>query len=215
MTIRRLATVFASFMVLSSASQAMATELSLLTGLFQNSKNDPVKENRISLGGRYGEFLADSKNLLWYVDAGLGMVSYSGRGAPDDGTEITVGGGARLFFDPLGERFRPFVGLGSEFSSSKEYIAGADVEASGLYYYADTGIRLMMGNLAEFEASDVSVFIDFEVQLFNSALFATEKSTMTDPTTGAEVEVKETKFELFASGRGEVNKMTVAFGIIF
>ncbi len=219
MPIKKVALSFLSACILCGASTVLASELSLVTGLYQYKKYDPVKESRFNLGGRYGEFFSDSKNLLWYVDGALGTVSYSGRGAPDDGLEVKIGGGVRLFFEPLGDRFRPFAGVGGDFRTTKQFdddaLVPADVETSGIYYFADAGIRLLMGNLAEFEASDVSVFLDFQANLFTSALFATEKRTVTDPTTGAKTENKRTNFDLYVDGQNNGLDMTVALGLIF
>jgi hypothetical protein len=163
--------------------------------------------------GRYGDMVSHSKNLMWYADAGIEMISYSGDQAPDDGTGVVIGGGGRLFFEPIGERLKPYLGLGGSYESSKDVdLAGRERESSGLYYGMHAGARMLMGSLAEFDMADVSVFLDLESSLFKSAIFETTKLKSADPTIE---DTKETKTDLYIAGAGLFTEMLIGLGFVF
>ncbi len=213
--------VIAAFMTtaaaMSQASPAEATELSLVSGLFRNESyktngNDAGSKTTIDLGTRVSAPL--DGRIYWLAQGDLSLKNYSkgdNAAAPSSSTGIVLGGGLRYYFLKLAEHVEPYGNLIGEVRSSKDATPESggykETEKNGLYYHADFGIRLSLQK--EF-------FVDFEVPLFDSALFATEKSgttTFGPPKVSTTSETKRT--ELFAQSAGSLNDFKVALGMRF
>jgi hypothetical protein len=206
-------TVAAALGFFAAATTVQAAEVSLLSGVYkkvdeESDGEDAGGKSEISAGGRYSDQM--DARMFWFGQGTLTMRSFKGDG-PSDSTSLRVGGGVRYYFTKLAESISPFAyGLG-EFRSDKDARGGTnsytETEENGLYYGGFFGIRLSL---------DPSFFVDFETPLFDSALFATEKSetTTVDPTgkkTSTEDETKRT--ELFVASTGALSSIRVALGM--
>ncbi len=204
--------------IITCAAPLQAAELSFLSGLYRSESNetagvDTGSKRTIDLGGRYAAQL-DGK-MYWFGQGMLSLKSYE-KGdagpAPSSSTSLNLGGGVRYYFGKLSENFSAFTyGLGEYRADKDAATTGAGTveerEKNGLYYGAAFGIRCTLGT--EF-------FVDFETPLFDSALFATEKtetktSVAGGPTTTVESETK--RMELYASTTGAFSKVVVALGM--
>lgn len=198
----------------SSASHGQ--EISLLSGFYQtaetdNNGSDGGKKTTISLGARYSDQI--TSRLHWYGEGQLAIKSYGKNAAgvaPTNSTGLTVGGGVRHYFGKLGDHFATYASAGGRYKSDKDGTFNGNststTEMNGLYYEAGFGLRLYLGS---------QYFCDFEVPLFESALFATETVTTETSAGGAvtksEVETKKT--ELYATTSGSLSKAVVSLGI--
>jgi hypothetical protein len=203
------------------APSSFGSEVSFLSGVVRTENRtvasaDRGKKTELTFGGRYADTL--DKNLFWYGQGNLSLRSFS-KGAdglaPDNSTSLSAGGGLRYYFGKLSEHFATFVYGGGDFRLDKDGLidgTGRAVsnEKNGLYYGSSFGIRLYLGS---------DFFCDFETPLFESALFATEKTrTETrNPASGevTSVEDKTSRTELFASSTGVLNTVKVAMGFRF
>ena len=132
--------------------------------------------------------------------------SGQGGSAPDNSTGISLGGGMRMYFSPFGHSVVPYVAGSGRYMNDKDttYDGGTggfrEVESSGLYYSGAIGIRVGMNE---------DFFLEIESAIFDSALYANEKTERTTVTTGGAggttvttSEDETTRMELFASSGG-------------
>lgn len=202
------AVLAAAATTLAWGSVAQAAEISLLSGLYQSEESESGGANAggkttISAGGRFSEQL--DGNLFWFAQGGLILRSFkedAAGNAPSNSTSLNAGGGMRYYFAKLSENVSPFAyGMG-EFKSDKDGMGATETEKNGLYYSAAFGIRLGLGT---------DFFVDFEVPLFESALFATETETTTTAAGKTENETKKT--ELYVNTTGGLMSCQVALGM--
>lgn len=199
------------------AGSADAMELSLVSGLFRNESyktngNDAGNKTTLEAGARLAAPL--DGRFFWLAQGSLTLRNYTkgnNAEAPSSSSSLALGGGLRYYFNKLSEHVEPFANLHGEFRDSKDATpeSGGYTESdkNGLYYGADFGIRLSLQK--EF-------FVDFEVPLVDSALFATEKATAVTfgpPKVSNTSETKRT--ELFAKSTGSFNDFKVALGMRF
>jgi hypothetical protein len=151
---------------------------------------------------RYAEPYED--DLYYFSDIGIYMRSYdaeAGFTSPSNSTGIILGAGGRWHLPPLNEFWAPII-LAKVFYSNDSIGAvgtAGEIGKNGIYYSGALALRLTLIQ---------GYFIDFESELFESALFATETNS-----TGA-VEVETSKFELYASTEKEFD-LKLRFGISF
>ena len=209
---------FVAFGLALQAGAAQATEVSLLSGVYQSESNtladkDAGKKSTISVGGRVADQLGGSPQLCWFGQGNLTLKSYS-KGdypaAPSDSTGLRIGGGLRYYFGKLSENVSPFVyGLG-EYRDDKDASFGAtgytETEESGLYYSGSFGIRL---NLAQ------EYFCDLETPLFDSALFGDKKSVTTDAADKKTSKDETKSTDLWVNSTGAFSAVQVALGMRF
>lgn len=195
---------------------AQAAEVSLVSGLYRTESNesggvDAGKKTTIDAGGRWSDQL-DSQ-MFWFGQGMLTMRSYD-KGdlaeAPSSSTSLSLGGGVRYYFTKLSESISPFAyGIGQYKSEEDgELGTGVEHETNGLFYGASFGIRLSLGT---------DFFVDLETPLFESALFATTKTTTpttsgTPPTT-TNVESESKKTELYVNTTGALSSVVIAMGM--
>jgi hypothetical protein len=201
---------------LLASSLASAAEVSLVSGLYKSEEteiadNDAGKITTIGAGGRFSDQL-DSR-MYWFGQGMLTMRSYDkgdNEDAPSDSTSLALGGGGRYYSTKLAESVSPFAyGLGQYKSDKTASGTGSgftETEDNGLFYGASFGIRLSL---------DTDFFVDFESELFESALFATRKTETTSYATGTKVTSKdETKrTELWVQSSGPFENMIIALGM--
>lgn len=208
----------AGFFSLSATAQA--AEVSLLSG-FYRSEDDKVEKasaggkTEISVGGRFSEPIQG--HLFWFGQGDLALRSYrkgDRPAAPGDSTSLTATGGVRWYFNKLSEVISPFAEGYGAFQNDKDATfrgnGFSETEKNGLYYGASFGIRFSLQK--EF-------FVDFSTNLFESALFATEKteetsvSTANGTTTTTTTTSEHKKTELYVNSRGFLQLMTVGLGM--
>jgi hypothetical protein len=204
------------------AGDLLAAELSLVSGLYR-SKEDKVggqdqgKETTINAGGRYADELGP--RLFWFGEGDLTLKSYtagSSGDSPSNSTGLTAGGGVRYYFNKLAETISPYAyGKGlfrnekgvSRTPGSPDY---TETETNGLFYSGHLGIRFSL---------DTDFFFEVETPFFESALFATTKTTRVNFTTAAGATTKTTtesetnKTELYANTTGAFSDIKVAIGM--
>lgn len=192
--------VAALFAFSMGAGMAHGAEISGMMGLYQSQKTKGALETTTtSLGVRYG--LEQTGDKMWFGELEYVGTSYSGTGAPDAVSSSAIGGGLYYFLPKIETRFVPYLVGFARFESGKEYQGANTVEKSGLYYGSDVGIR--------FNASE-KWFIDFETNLFKSALTATEKTT---PTAGGATS-ETTRMEIYGDSEGAIATMKVGLGMV-
>ncbi len=176
-------------------SSASAGEISMVSGLYKSEKVKTAAgstgASTIELGARYAEPFDDT--MHWFGQGDLTLRSYSGDGAPDDSTSLELLGGVRMYYPSFSLSVTPFLSVYGGYkaeTSVSSWSPVTEVEVSGLYYFGSAGFRF---NLA------TSAFLDIEVEAFESALFATEKTTVAGTPPAGSTETKTTKTELFAS----------------
>lgn len=197
-------------------SVAQAAELSLVSGFFRTEERevadaDAGKKTTIDVGGRFSEQL--DGQLFWFGQGMLTLKSYD-KGdvgdAPSDSTSLNAGGGIRYYFAKLSENVSPFAYGVALFKNEKDGSATGvsieETETNGLFYGAHFGIRLGLGT---------DFFVDFETQLFESALFANETTeTETVTATGTTKSQDETKkTELYVNTTGALQSCVIALGM--
>lgn len=209
----------ASVVLLLAAAPVQGAEVSLMSGIYKQADyetdgDDAGKESTIDLGTRYGDKL--DEDTTWYGQGRLTMRSYEEGeldAAPSNSTSLSLGYGTRFDFDSFTETSFPYLTLLGEYKNDKRAdINGnsfTETEKNGLYYSAGVGVRVGL---------TIDVFLDLESQLFESALFATEKTeTTTVAPDGSETssESETQKTELFVdSFEGFFNSVTVSVGML-
>jgi hypothetical protein len=196
------------------AESAFGAEVSMVSGFYKSEsrKDNGTKtgsSSAVDLAGRFGDDLTTSE--AWFAQAGLNLRSYNDAGgatAPDNSTGILLGGGVRHYFSPYGESSVPFVSgmVSYENDKSVDFNGGGtydEVSRSGIYYGAGVGIRLGLNREA---------FVEFECQLFKSALFATETVESTDAA-GNKSKTERNRTELYVASSGALDETTIALGM--
>lgn len=209
------------FGLFSVAKPVFASELSFLSGLMRSESRkvadkDRGRKTEIEFGTRFADVL--DKNLHWYTQGNMALRAYT-KGddglAPDNSVSLSAGGGARYYFGKLSENIATFAYGGGEFRLDKDGLvdsSGRTVssEKNGLYYGGSFGIRLYLGS---------DFFCDFETPLFDSALFAMEKTQTkvrtSDTNQVVTVEDKTTRTDLFVSSTGAFSNVKIALGLRF
>ncbi len=195
-----------------------APEVSILSGVFKNEsyKNDGKSGNSMSsigAGARYADQIEG--RWFWYTQGDMEALSYSkggAAGAPSSAVNLNAGGGIRYYFDKLADRVEPYALTSGSFRTerlaSPSTSGYTETTKNGLYYRADFGIRFSLQR--EF-------FVDFEIPLFRSALFATEKTTDAVYGDGGTTSTssEKTRFELYAASTGTFDSVNVALGYRF
>lgn len=190
-------------LLLGSSGPAFADELSLLSGFFRSQEDDPgLKRQEISLGGRYGLALNTETRSLWFVEARLASISYSGDNPPDDATDLTLGGGQVYFFRNYGKAIHTFLSWFAGLQTSSSATGNTSTESTAIVYGGNAGFR--------FDFSK-KIFVDMEANLVTSALTRSTK-TKTDAT-GAETESKAT--ELYVDSFSGTESLRFGVGYIF
>jgi len=214
-------TIYLISMLGMVSGSAQAADLSMMTGLYKNEKSkrggkDLGSKSTLDIGARYGDKL-DGELLEWFGQGMLVLRNYTSGEAkisPSSSTSLSLGGGVRQYFDPFSENAAPFASMMGEYRADKngDFNGAAsyyETEISGLYYSAAVGIR--MGLSGEF-------FVDFEADLFESALFATESRTdVTLNGDGDEVktETETSKTELQGDTVAALTDMRISLGMRF
>jgi hypothetical protein len=216
MKLRNLAAVLAiGFM----GTPALAADLSMLTGLYKTESNktggdESGSKDTIEFGSRYGDKF-DGEMVEWFGQGSMILRSYdAGENdlSPSNSTSLRLGGGIRSYFDPLTENVAPFAYILGEYRADKDGTFQSngytETEASGLYYSAAIGMRMGL---------DGTFFVDFETNLFESALRATEESTTVTEVGGVETttESETTKTELYGDSSASLATMGISLGMRF
>lgn len=194
------ATLFGLGLLVSSL--ASANEISLMQGLYKSAKvKNGGGSSEITIGARYG--LNEQNKTAYFGEGLITSRSYSGTGAPSGSTSMEIGGGMYYFLPKIGDRFIPYLTAKASFKNNKTIDATFTTETteSGLFYGADFGIR--------FRAND-RYFINFETEMFESALSASTKNK--NLATNAETET--TRTELYADSTGFMRDMILGFGLM-
>ena len=182
-------------------------EVSGAGGLYksQSRKLDGVKADTATsfeIEARYAEPYED--DLYYFSDIGVYLRSYdaeAGFTSPSSSTGIILGAGGRWHLPLMNEFWAPIILARVFYSNDSVGVVGTggEIGKNGIYYSGAVALRLTLIQ---------GYFIDFESELFESALFATEKNT-----TGG-VEVETSKFELYASTEKDFD-LKLRFGISF
>lgn len=194
---------------------ALGADVSLVSGLYkkESDKIDGKTSGSTStfgLGGRYHDDMGES--LAWYGVGSLSMHSYSapdGLKSPDNGMSILAGGGLRHYFKPFATAVVPYGSAGGDVRNIKSVNwqeAGYDeITLNGLYYNAAIGLRTGL---------DSNIFVEFELPLFDRALFAVAKKVSVRD---AQPETKEetTYNELWVTSFEEISRVRLAIGYQF
>ena len=189
-----------------------ATEISLVHGVYKQSKiKNGMSKSDISVGGKYSEQFEE--HMYWFGQADLSIKTYSGGSpTPSNSNNLSLAGGARYYLDRLSERITPFVSAAVSFKNTTDAAQQPtyteEKSHSGLYYGADFGIRISLST---------DFFLDLSTPLFESALFANEKTTRKtqDPTTGAVTEISKERSinELYINTQGAFSDLIIAIGM--
>ena len=189
----------------------------MVSGLFKNESNKVDGSNaggksEINVGARYHDDLAT--NMAWFGHGAISLKSYkagSNTEAPDNSTGIVVGGGVRWYFTPFNASAVPFASAMGSYQNDKEVENNSassftEIESSGLYYAGSGGVRIGM---------DTRYWVELETVIFNSALFAAEKSLRSDTVNGVTTTTKResTKTELFVESFAPITSTLVSFGM--
>lgn len=174
-------------------SQAMATEISLLRGLYKTEKVDGgLEATTIHFGGRYG--LPEDGRGFWFGQLYYAQTSYSGNPAPDSDSTLRVGGGRRYTYEGFTNRIEPYISWLAEIRQESQ----GSTDISGLFYSGYVGLRLRISP---------KFFVDLESTLFESALTATVE------TDNAGNKTKTTRTELDAATVGSFANVAVSVGM--
>lgn len=192
-----------------SVNNALAAEVSVVSGLIKNEKSknkgkDDGGKSTIEVGARYAQPFAN--NMHWFGQALLALKSYDGPDggkAPSNSTSIGLTGGVRLYFSEFSQTVQPFLSLSGGYLNDTDASMTVETQRSGLYYYGHAGFRFDV---------DQSFFIELESELFESALWATkkEKSVQDDS-----IDKETTETDLYVSTLGSLNGTTVGAGYKF
>lgn len=204
-----LVVLFVGAMLVPSAASAL--DISMVSGLYRAQKDKLDGTNNggqttFDVGGRVSGPI--DQHLYWLGEGALTLRSYdapTGGRAPDDSTSLRAGGGVRYYFSRFSEFSVPYVqGLGNYRNDKNASADGStESETSGLFYGADAGIRF---------GFDKDFFLDLETPLFDSALFATEKSETTTAT-GTKTKKSRSRTELYVNTTGALASVKVALGL--
>lgn len=203
---------------LLAASPGRAADIAMVSGLFKNesAKVDGTNaggKTEISVGGRYHEDM--STHMAWFGHGGLSIKSYkAGKGAeaPDNSTGITLGGGVRWYFNPFSAAAVPFAGAMGYYKNDRDtdyQSAGgfSESEESGIFYAGSGGVRVGM---------DARFWIELETVVFQSALYAVEKTERTNVVNGEFEDggkTQRTRTELFVNSYAPLTETLVSVGM--
>ncbi len=195
------------------AAPARAMELSFLSGLYK-SESDKVNGDdaggkaTIELGGRLGGEI--DQRFHWFGESNLTLRTYDegdSGDAPDNSTSLALGGGVRYYFSRFSEFSVPFTAAFARFKTDKnaeQDLTGiTETESTGLYYGGRVGIRFGL---------DQDFFLDLETPLFESALFAQEKTELTTPA-GVKTKFSKSRTDIYLNTTGALSSMVVALGL--
>lgn len=172
--------------LLPFAPTVYADEVSLLSGFYNSTENDPgIKAQTISLGGRYGLAMNLESKYFWFVDAGVSSTTYSGDNAPDSANGFRIGGGQKYFFKNFTKSIHTFLAWAAGYRSESSGDNASETKSSGIYYAGSGGFRFDFTK---------SIFFDIEAQFFNSSLMGSTKTTTN--ATGTSVETKTTQLQV-------------------
>lgn len=170
---------------------AFGWEISLVSGLFHHEEYktagaDTGGKSEFTLGARVAELVSPS--MHWYSE---GIVvhrtfeSAPGIKTPDDKTSLVAKGGVRYYFFEFSDKVAPFLAAAGGYGLYKDASVNDNIqtERSGVYYWGYAGLR--------FDASR-DVFFEFEMNMFESALYETQKSKAIDDTAQNAPKSKET-----------------------
>lgn len=201
------------------ASVGLASpEISILSGVYRNEsyKSDGKSGNTLNAIGAGARFADQIEGRwFWYTQGDMEILSYGkggATGAPSSAVNLNAGGGVRYYFDKLADRIEPYGLASGSFKTERIASPGpngySEIAKNGLYYRADFGIRISLQR--EF-------FVDFEVPLFRSALFASEKTTdaVYGDTGATSTSSEKSRVELFAASTGTLDSVNVALGYRF
>ena len=105
-----------------------------------NDKNTETKTNDISFNPKAGYMVTENLAIGIEVNVGSGKTEVDGTEV-DKSSNFGAGAFARLYFLPLGERFKPYAEVGAGFNSSKSGLDEAEVKANGFGIGLDLGIN--------------------------------------------------------------------------
>ncbi len=201
--------------VLSVSSLGFSfSEFSLSTTGYTSTDNkvsgsDSGSSSQLSVAGRYAEPMTD--RLHWFSESGLEFNSYSAAGggkAPSDSVNITLGGGARLYFPDFSEAIFPFLsvngGLIQTESATLSSGGYSQTSVSGLFYGASSGFRFDL---------DQDFFLDVSADLFNAPLFSTAKTKVVNSAGTTTSETEESTMALQLDTIGTTSNLEVAVGM--
>ncbi len=208
--------VLATVACFGVSNGAYAADITLVSGFYQKSsdKIDGKTKGSTSVFGAGGRFSDDlNTDMAWIGQADLKMKSYTasaGIPSPDNGLGMEVGGGVRNYFKPFATAIVPYVsGIvvistnGDVLWTKEGYI---QTSTSGLYYGANAGIRAGLGG---------DFFIELELPLFTSPLFAVTKAETVkqvgDSTTTTKEESTDTA--LYVSSTGHLTDARLGIGM--
>lgn len=199
--------IFAAALTLLCSS-AQASEVSLVSGLYksENNKSDGKKtygHSVVEVGGRYSEPYMD--NMHWFAQGMLSLNSYSGDNAPSNSTGVLLRGGMRFYFNQFSESFIPYMAGSAGYMTKKTADQTTEVEESGLFYWGDIGLRMEVGQ---------NYFFEVETNLFESALWATQKTKPVDDASTAP-DTERSRTELYVDTSGAFTETTVGIGMRF
>lgn len=191
---------------------ASASEISFLQGLYRQSDvKKGMSKSEISAGARYSQQFA--ANMFWFAEGGMNFKTYSGGGelTPKNSNDMSIKGGARYYFDRLGEKVAPFATMHLMWQNDTDAVQFSDtrveeVKKQGLYYGSTVGLRMSMSD---------QFFLDVETPLFASALRAKERITVSAEMNGTVVDdtSEVQKSELFVQGDGALSSIVISVGM--
>jgi hypothetical protein len=189
-------------------------DLTLMSGLYQGSStkvdgDEAGSSNKIVLGARLGQ--AIDSHYAWFGGGSFGLQTYStpkGVKSPDNAFALTAEGGMRVLY-PSGS-WEPYLFGGGILKSSSEVTflgsGWTQVETTGLYAMAGVGTRY---NLEQ------GFFVEFELNGFESALFATETTGVYSAAADEVVKTAETKTGLYLQSYANIASTRVGLGMKF
>ena len=164
-----------------------------MSGLYRSSSEDQGNDStEISAGGRYALKVQNASQ--WFGQAQIVSTSFKGDNAPDDQTVLQVGGGKRYYFKRFSPRFIPYLSWLALLSSSDQ----GENKQTGVFYSGIFGVRIPLSP---------KFFVNFETNLFTSALTATEE------TGTGETSNKTTRTELYIDSVGGINDSVFSVGL--
>ena len=187
---------------------AQVAEVSAASGGLQNksekfNSSGKGSEFQVSIGTRYAELMDD--DTQWLLDLGLAIRNYSadsGFKSPGNSVSVSAGAGIRWFMADINNSLLPYLAVIGSYRTDRQgqVAAGSAIESekNGLYYTGVFGMRIPLNPY---------VFVDFELDFFESALYSIEKNT---DAAGNKTEV--TRFELFGDTQANLTEFTVGLG---
>jgi hypothetical protein len=207
---------FAAAACVAISTGAFAADITLVSGFYKKSseKIDGKTKGSTSEFGAGGRFSDDlNTDMAWIGLADLRMKSYTasaGIPSPDNALGMEVGGGVRNYFKPFATAVVPYVSGIVWVKSDKQVAWKTDgyvqTSTSGLYYGANAGIRAGLGG---------DIFIELELPLFTSPLFAVSKveTVKQVDTTTTSSKDESTDTSLYVSSVGHITDAKLGIGM--